>query len=1612
MKGIGTTKHDFEKEAGWIEQLLDSHPVLRRLPEAIRRRLLVSPGDWGDLPANKRTRKKMKREGFVVHLYAGKDSGFTLKKSWEQRQGSPHQLLEVDLERGQQHDMLLDKGVYGGLIRAAVEGKLLGVVGGPNCRTRSVLRHRPIPSDPEAPRPVRRWGGEEYGIREMTPEERKIVEEDDVLLWRMVFLYMVSEYNRRARMIPKKVHFAIEQPATPKHYAPEVVSFWDTWEWLELKKEFGWDEVHCDQGRMGGLASKRTTIGGSLELNVEDYMVGSPSREKVKNSKELSRWAPGLMSTMARSLMEQVFNLTERKQKALTWAEHVAFGHVPYRRDCRVCQESLQQCAPHRKVKEVVGGVLSVDTAGPLVPAYDMGGKQARWLLVGVLTWRVPKGTRRMIRDEDQEAPEDAPMIEAGGPQRGEEVAEAERGEEVAEAERGEEVAEAERGEEVAEEIEEAHEEEEPQPRRGDRPPEGQGLEETELRCFRLCLPMITKTSREVTATVMEFVLRLRADGYHVGRIHSDRGHEFSGEFVRWANTRGIYLTKTPGDDPRANGRAEVTVKQIKEQVRRILRQAEVGARWWPWAVRYVSELNRCQRLDKKPDFPAFMQEVSVKKRTWRREAFEGTVEKVQYLCPSAEDHGHWIVKGEERPRVTKLILASTVEPEDERFWGALEEKSRDAFTLRRRLRGKTTVRRLDVSLEEEEGQEKREEINRVEKVIREELQHLMEDDVEIVAEEVKIFSKLRKMVEGLDESEEVLQTKIISPKEVSKKWKEWLEAVDSEYISLTQEKEALRKLSKEEVEELRSQALKKGKGIEVIPSKLVCTLKPAPKGGKKKIRWVACGNLEPRKEGEENFSSGADATAFRVLLFVSSRQQWKAYVLDVRTAFLNAEMKQNETEDLILIKPPYLLIEKDYLPKDALFLPLKALYGFRRSPKLWGDHRDRLLSQMVVVIVNDEGEKKEMKMEQMRSEPNLWKIIEGGAGREEEEKEDFISNGRVKGLLMTYVDDICISAEGEVAEAVVQELRRMWRTSEPEEIGKDPTRFLGMNVKKFEEEGRDVWYVTQEPYVQDLLAKYEVQEKKVPITRDQSSMEADENPPGLEKVRRCQKEVGEILWVVTRSRPDLMFSVARMGANVTKASTKVLEVSDQVRGYLKRTLKEGLRFAAQEGEEDEVVIHAYSDSSFSPESEESHGSFVIMADEAPLFWRSGRQSLITVSTAESELAELTEAMTAGESVSVLFEELYEKVRKVAWCDNQAAITILVSEGGSWRTRHLRMRAAFARQAVMRGEWQIAHQPGEKMIADIGTKALPSTRLSVLKELMGMRNVPDEAEEEGGREKEGKEDEEERKEGGEDLKMRKAMAVKIIILVAQMSMTKASKAEAENLKLKMEEEEDSAFHMMVFLYTAVVVVFTILVQRMWKVGVRWMGGDPRKSSCSETRSLPADSDQEEEFEDLQEDTKQENSVEQREERSLEGEEIGRSMTSSESTAMSAVVSGVTLEPTVSQEEVPTSSTGGGAQSYQHQPAVTIGFQVMVTKYGKVYHTTRNCSYLKAPLTGMAPEHRWCPNCSSLDQQSGRQHLPGANVRVEETRAVFHTNPNCRQFRTGKEMKICTRCASG
>ena len=51
-------------------------------------------------------------------------------------------VLELDIERSQAQNLYND-ALWSLLIRAAREGRIAAVIGGPPCRTMSVLRHRP-----------------------------------------------------------------------------------------------------------------------------------------------------------------------------------------------------------------------------------------------------------------------------------------------------------------------------------------------------------------------------------------------------------------------------------------------------------------------------------------------------------------------------------------------------------------------------------------------------------------------------------------------------------------------------------------------------------------------------------------------------------------------------------------------------------------------------------------------------------------------------------------------------------------------------------------------------------------------------------------------------------------------------------------------------------------------------------------------------------------------------------------------------------------------------------------------------------------------------------------------------------------------------------------------------------------------------------------------------------------------------------------------------------------------------------------------------------------------------------------------------------------------------
>ena len=292
-----------------MKRLAKEHPVFRDLPQEVQDSLAVPPGEWRDLPFNKRWRKRMKRDGVVAHVYAGPNEGHTLAKALQLCGGEPTSIMEIDVLRGPDHDMLLNQGPYAGLLRCALEGKLKALIGGPNCRSRSLLRHIPIENNPMAPRPIRRWDGEEFGIKEATTKEKAMLLEDDKLMMRFLFLYAVSNYIKKAKDVKEKTWLLLEQPADPKEKNPEVVSFWRTSQWQLLKDEFNLEEIHFNQADLGGEASKPTTAAGDLPLKLQPHLTKRKKyvSQRVHDPKSLSRWSCGFMNAVAQALLEEIF---------------------------------------------------------------------------------------------------------------------------------------------------------------------------------------------------------------------------------------------------------------------------------------------------------------------------------------------------------------------------------------------------------------------------------------------------------------------------------------------------------------------------------------------------------------------------------------------------------------------------------------------------------------------------------------------------------------------------------------------------------------------------------------------------------------------------------------------------------------------------------------------------------------------------------------------------------------------------------------------------------------------------------------------------------------------------------------------------------------------------------------------------------------------------------------------------------------------------------------------------------------------------------------------------------------------------------------------------------
>ena len=256
---------------------------------------------------------------------------------------------------------------------------------------------------------------------------------------------------------------------------------------------------------------------------------------------------------------------------------------------------------------------------------------------------------------------------------------------------------------------------------------------------------------------------------------------------------------------------------------------------------------------------------------------------------------------------------------------------------------------------------------------------------------------------------------------------------------------------------------------------------------------------------------------------------------------------------------------------------------------------------------------------------------------------------------------------------------------------------------------------IHQRAYIQNLLEKYP-HEKPGSLASIRPPEPEDHIDP--KDVQIAQRQTGELLWVAGRTRPDISYAVSLMCQYSTKSPKEVQKIGKEVRSYLRSSLGLALEYGrlieGDFGEENtqrrsrhENLVEVYTDASFASNGLRSMSGVAGFFAGAPVFWITCRQSFTTLSTAESELMSLLEGLTALRCLRSIVEMIQEeKVEGRMYSDSTAAISIATGTTGSWRTRHLRIRAQGLHEALERGEVTLEHQPGRCLVADGLTKQL------------------------------------------------------------------------------------------------------------------------------------------------------------------------------------------------------------------------------------------------------------------------------------------------------------------
>ena len=266
------------------------------------------------------------------------------------------------------------------------------------------------------------------------------------------------------------------------------------------------------------------------------------------------------------------------------------------------------------------------------------------------------------------------------------------------------------------------------------------------------------------------------------------------------------------------------------------------------------------------------------------------------------------------------------------------------------------------------------------------------------------------------------------------------------------------------------------------------------------------------------------------------------------------------------------------------------------------------------------------------------------------------------------------------------------------------------------------VW-LGQPGYIERLLMKFGMEDSKpvkTPVSSCSRLKKKTDEEEGVNQTLN-QSVVGSLIYLSTRTRPDISFAVSNVAKYCSDPSKEHWTAVKRILRYVKESIHVGVLYTRSDKRE----VIGYSDADWGGDSDDhrSTSGYLLQIGGTAISWSSKKQSCVALSTAESEYM----ALSGATQEAVWLRQLYSDLLKVSiqptvlYEDNQSCICMAKNPKFHGRAKHINIRFHYIREQIGKCI-ELIYCPTNEMVADVLTKGLNQEKFLALRSMCGLNH--------------------------------------------------------------------------------------------------------------------------------------------------------------------------------------------------------------------------------------------------------------------------------------------------